>query len=42
MWEICLTFAQRSSRHPIMKKMFPLNEKSEGMSTRNPEKFNMH
>ena len=36
---LCLTFAQRSSRHPTMKKMFPLNKKSEGMSTRNPENY---
>ena len=31
---LCLTFAQRTSRHPTMKKMFPLNKKSVGMSKR--------
>ena len=36
---LCLTFAQRSSRHPKMRKMFPLKEKSLSMSTRNPEKY---
>ena len=36
---LCLTFAQRTSRHPTMKKMFPLNEKSGGISTRHPEKY---
>ena len=36
---LCLNFAQRSSKHPTMKKMFPLNKKTCKMSTRNPEEF---
>ena len=36
---LCLTFARRSSKHPTMKKMFPVSEKSHKMNTRNPEKF---
>ena len=36
---LCLTFALINSRHPIMKNMFPLNKKTVGMSTRNPEKY---
>ena len=41
---LCLTFAQRSSRHPKMRKMFPFKEKTYRTSTRNPEKYksNMH
>ena len=34
-----LTFAQRCSKHPTMKKMFPLNEKTHQMGTRNQPKF---
>ena len=36
---LCLTFAQRSSKHPTIRKMFPLNEKAHKMNTRNPMKF---
>ena len=36
---LCLTFAQRTSRYPTMKKMFPFNKKSVGMTTRHPEKY---
>ena len=36
---LCLTFAQRCSKHPTMKKMFPLNEKTHQMGTRNQPKF---
>ena len=36
---LCLNFAQRSMKHPTMKKMFPLNEKIHLMGTRNPQKF---
>ena len=36
---LCLTFALRSKKHPKMKKMFPLNEKTHKMETRNPEKY---
>ena len=36
---LCLTFAQRTSNHQTMKKMFPLNEKTCKMITRNPERF---
>ena len=36
---LCLTFAKRSAKHPKMKQMFPLNEKTNDMDTRNPGKY---
>ena len=36
---LCLVFAQRSKKHPKMRKMFPYTEKTHKMDTRNPEKF---
>ena len=37
--KLCLTFAQRTLKHPTMRKMFPVNEKAHEMNTRNPPKF---
>ena len=36
---LCLTFAIKSSKNPKTKHMFPRNEKTHNMGTRNPEKF---
>jgi hypothetical protein len=36
---LCLNFAMKASKHPKMKKMFPLNDKSHNMGTRKTEKF---
>ena len=37
--KLCLTFAKRSAKHPKMKQMFPLDEKTHDMDTRNPGKY---
>ena len=37
--KLCLTFAQRTLKHQTMRKMFPVNEKTHEMNTRNPSKF---
>ena len=36
---LCLNFAKRTSKHPKLKKMFPLNEKMHSMKTRKQEKY---
>ena len=36
---LCLNFARKSSKHPKMKWMFPLNDKSHQMGTRRPPKY---
>ena len=36
---LSLNFAKRTSKHPKLNKMFPLNEKSHSMETRNYEKY---
>ena len=36
---LCLNFAKRTSQHPKLKKMFPLNEKNHSMKTRKLEKY---
>ena len=36
---LCLKFAQRSSKHPKLKNMFPLKAKHHNMDTRNQSKF---
>ena len=36
---LCLKFAQRSSKHPKMKNMFPLKAKHQTLYTRNQSKF---
>ena len=33
---LCLNFALKTLKHPKMKKMFPLNDKSHNMGTRKP------
>ena len=37
--KLCLTFALRSSKHPKMGKMFPLNDKTHNMGIRKQQKF---
>ena len=37
--QLCLNFAQKCSRNPKTKSIFPLNRKKHDMSTRNPEKY---
>ena len=37
--DLCLNFARKSSKHPKMKWMFPLNDKTHQMGTRKPEKY---
>ena len=37
--QLCLNFAQKCLKNPKSAQMFPLNEKSHIMGTRNPEKF---
>ena len=37
--ELCISFAKSCIKTPQMKKMFPLNDKTSNITTRNPEKF---
>ena len=37
--DLCLNFAQKCTKNEKMKHMFPLNEKSHSMSTRNYETY---
>ena len=37
--ELCLAFAQKCTKNEKMKHMFPLNDKSHNMNTRNDEKY---
>ena len=37
--KLCLNFAKKASKNPKSKHMFPLNDKTHNMGTRNTEKF---
>jgi hypothetical protein len=37
--ELCLNFAKKCTKNEKMKHMFPLNDKTHSMDTRNDEKY---
>ena len=39
--QLCMNFAIKCLKNPKTAKIFPLNNKSHNMGTRNPEKFNV-
>ena len=36
---LCLKFAKNGTQHDKLKELFPENDKTHGMKTRNPEKY---